>query len=68
MNSQILDLVWLMKHTIPVPGERGAALESWSNVLATAGMMPADRARALEEARSMWRDFPWRHSDGSEVR
>jgi hypothetical protein len=61
---QIHELVWLMKHTVPVPGERGAALESWRNALSDAGMMPADRDRAIEEAQSIWRDHPWRHTDG----
>ncbi len=67
MSLRRLDLLWLLEHTVPVPGERGAALESWFNVLADAGFEPVELCQLLDVAERRWRDHPWRHTDGCEV-
>ena len=60
--------IWLMRHTVPVPGERGAAVESWMNVLADLGLGREEIEREVERARSRWDEHPWRHTDGGRAR
>ena len=68
MSTKITELVWLMKHCVPVPGERRAAIESWRNALADAGMMPNDASREIEAAQSIWSLYPWRNNNGGIIR
>jgi hypothetical protein len=48
------DLKWLLFNTVPVPGERAAARESWANVLMNAGLGRTDVILLLEEASRRW--------------
>ncbi len=50
----LFELEWLLEHTVPVAGELGAALESWSNVLRALGVGPAARESMLERAGDRW--------------
>lgn len=49
------DLLWLLRNTVPVAGERAAALESWSNVLRAAGLYRIQIQCLQEEAEERWR-------------
>ncbi len=41
------DLLWLLRNTRPVPGERGAAVESWWNVLLALGLSREEARKAI---------------------
>lgn len=48
------DLLWLLRNTVPVRGERAAAVESWINVLMRAGLGRTEIDTAIEDARTSW--------------
>lgn len=49
------DLVFIMRNTVPVPGERRAVVESWINLLRDAGVPNMEIDREIGRAESMWR-------------
>ncbi len=60
------DLIFLMRNTVPVPGERGAVIESWFNVLEDAGLKRAEIRREQNRAMRAWdsRQSPYPQLNG----
>lgn len=50
LDAVLFDLAFLLQNTRAVPGERGAVLESWGNVLRALGLPRADVDQLLELA------------------
>lgn len=48
------DLEFLLKNTTPVPGEVGACLESWGNVLRALGLSRDEVDALLDRAADRW--------------
>lgn len=55
MHTGTAELIWLLRNTRPVDGERAAVVESWSNALRAAGLPRADIERELDAALARWR-------------
>ena len=49
------DLLFILRNTVPVPGERAAVRESWINTLVAAGLTPQEIDSEIETTEHIWR-------------